>query len=150
MRRIAGGQGGSGRSSSHVMSALARAMAGIYGCFYYIRSFFLIRTNQRIKADIKGLPHMAGAPPPCRPWPAHPPQLDFGIPVHGIRAGNSTATDKAPLFTLMADPHSANAERHSLHCQRTTILSPLCVIARRNKPATSEAWWKRSIYERFM
>ncbi|MBR4468212.1 MAG: hypothetical protein IKS53_02145 [Bacteroidales bacterium] len=82
MKRIAAAQGGSGRSCSHVMPAWAGAVAGIYGCFY-IRSFFLIRTNQRIKADIIGpnaqsgrnpppFGHpLKGGSPPCRP--AHAP-----------------------------------------------------------------------------
>ncbi len=33
----------------------------------FLCPFSLMRRNRRIKADIKGLPHMAGAPPPCRP-----------------------------------------------------------------------------------
>ena len=42
--------------------------------------FFLIRKCQRIKVDIKGLPHIADAPPPCRPWPVRPTQSVFGNP----------------------------------------------------------------------
>ena len=34
--------------------------------------------------------------------PTHPTQLGFGVPAHGIRTRNSTPTDKAPPFTLMA------------------------------------------------
>jgi len=34
--------------------------------------------GERIKADIIGPPHKAGASPPCRPWPAHSTRSVFG------------------------------------------------------------------------
>ena len=50
--------------------------------FIFSCPFFLIRKGERIKADIKGQPHIADAPPPCRPWPARPAQSIFGEPTH--------------------------------------------------------------------
>ena len=50
----------------------------------FTRPFLLIGKDQRIKADIKGLPHMANAPPPCRPWPARPTQTRFGVPTQKL------------------------------------------------------------------
>lgn len=43
-----------------------------------------MRKGERIKADIIGPPHKAGASPPCRPWPAHPTRSVFGKPTHKI------------------------------------------------------------------
>ena len=45
----------------------------------------------------------SGASPPCRPCPTRPTQSGFGFPAHGIRAGNSTPTDNASPFTVIAD-----------------------------------------------
>ena len=45
------------------------------------RSFLLIGRNRRIKADIKGLPHLATAPPPCRPGLPALPGLVLAFPV---------------------------------------------------------------------
>jgi hypothetical protein len=73
MKHIADARGGFGHSSSHVMPAWAGAVAGIYGCFY-IRSFFLIRTNQRIKADIIGPNAQSGRFPAMSARPTHPTQ----------------------------------------------------------------------------
>ena len=62
------------------MSSL-RGLVGKHGIYALRRRFvifcpfFLIRKGERIKADIKGQPHIAGAPPPCRPGlPAQPGQ----------------------------------------------------------------------------
>ena len=52
---------------------------GIYGCGLF-RAFFLIRKHERIKADIKGLPHLATAPPPCRPGPRAQPGRSLALP----------------------------------------------------------------------
>ena len=46
----------------------------------YYRPFFLIRKGQRIKADIKGLPHQATAPPPCRPGQRAQPSQSLAFP----------------------------------------------------------------------
>jgi hypothetical protein len=43
-------------------------------------SFSLEKKDQKFKADINGPPHLAAAPPPCRPWPAHPTQWSVGVP----------------------------------------------------------------------
>ena len=57
------------------------ALAGIYAFRRrYYCPFFLIRKGERIKADIKGPSHKAGAPPPCRPWPARPTRARFDKP----------------------------------------------------------------------
>ena len=76
--------------SAHVIPAWKRAWHGIYGqkaCkIYALRSrplscpFLLTGKDQRVKADIMGPPHKAGAPPPCRPWPARPTWTRLGIP----------------------------------------------------------------------
>ena len=76
--------------SAHVIPAWKRAWHGIYGqkaCkFYALRSrpfscpFLLTGKDQRVKADIMGPPHKAGAPPPCRPRPARPTRTRLGIP----------------------------------------------------------------------
>ena len=52
---------------------------GIYGCDIF-RPFSLMRKGQRIKADIKGLPHQATAPPPCRPGPRTLPGRSLALP----------------------------------------------------------------------
>ncbi len=52
-------------------------------CAFFLCPFSLMRRDRRIKADIKGPTHKAGAPPPCRPWPTRPAQSVFGIPAHG-------------------------------------------------------------------
>ena len=67
-------------TSSHVMPTPACAMAGICGCGFSC-PFFLIRKDQRIKADIKGLPHLATAPPPCRPGPRAQPGQGLAFPL---------------------------------------------------------------------
>ena len=51
--------------------------------------FCLTKKDQKVKADITGPPHKAGASPPCRPWPAHPTRTSIDNP-----------TQKAFLWTL--------------------------------------------------
>ena len=53
--------------------------AGICGCGFSC-PFLLIGKDQRIKADIKGLPHLATAPPPCRPGPRAQPGRSLAFP----------------------------------------------------------------------
>ena len=40
----------------------------------------MMRKDQRVKADIKGLPHLATAPPPCRPGPRAQPGWFLAFP----------------------------------------------------------------------
>ena len=46
-------------------------------------SFFLKKRKRKFKADINGPTHIASAPPPCRPWPAHPARTSVGVPALG-------------------------------------------------------------------
>ena len=55
---------------------------GIYGCGFSC-PFVLKQKDQKFKADINGLPHLATAPPPCRPWPARPTRWRVGVPALG-------------------------------------------------------------------
>ena len=61
--------------------------------------------DQRIKADIKGLPHMATAPPPCRPGPRAQPgwSLVFPSTVSVVIASipNDTFTPLAVIADLI-------------------------------------------------
>ena len=43
-------------------------------------SFFLIKRKRKIKADIKGPTHMAGAPPPMSARPTRPTRSSVGVP----------------------------------------------------------------------
>ena len=43
--------------------------------------FLLKKKDQKFKADIMGLPHIAGAPPPCRPSLPALPSLSLASPV---------------------------------------------------------------------
>ena len=101
--------------SSHVMPTRACATAGIYGCGHLFPPFLLdkkskIRRSEASQWAKESRPtssvptHEADASPPCRPWPAHPTQSGFGVPTHGIRAENSTPTDNASPFTVIAGP----------------------------------------------
>ena len=140
MRRIAGGQGGSGRSSSHVMPAWASAVAGIYGCdipasALLSYSCFLLDKkapknqgrHHRSQRTKRALPRHVGR--------AHAPNpIGFWHSRSRHKNKNSTATDKAPLFTLMADkdPPSPTLLGHT-SCHRFA----------------SSRRTKRSIYDRF-
>ena len=69
----------------------------------YYRPFFLIRKGQRIKADIKGPPHLATAPPPCRPGPRAQPSQGLAFPPTVSVVFTFVLNDTFPLQTLMAD-----------------------------------------------
>ena len=73
---------------SHTLARNTRRIAGEqkgFGRFRLRRNFccpfLLTGKDQRVKADIIGPPHKAGASPPCRPWPARPTQTRFGVSV---------------------------------------------------------------------
>ena len=73
-------------TSSHVIPTRAGAMDWDLWLRCYC-PFVLKEKDQKFKADINGLPHLAGAPPPIiadlirnRPWPAHPAQWRVGVP----------------------------------------------------------------------
>ena len=68
----------------------------------YYRPFFLIRKGQRIKADIKGLPHMATAPPPCRPGLRAQPGQSLASP-HTVSVVLTFTLDDTPLPLAVID-----------------------------------------------
>ena len=103
---------------------------GIYGCAICFRPFLLTGKDQRVKADIKGLPHLATAPPPCRPGPRAQPCQSLAFP-HTVSVVftfvlNDTFTPKPSWRTRI---------RHLLRLQRTKPSSSLRVIARRDDEA---------------
>jgi hypothetical protein len=63
----------------------------------------LKQKDQKFKADIIGPIAQSGRFPAMSALPPRPTQSGFGIPAQGIKTKNSSATDKAPPFTLMAD-----------------------------------------------
>ena len=142
MRRIAGRRGGFGRSSSHVMPTWASAVAGIYGCdipasALLSYSCFLLDKkapknqgrHHRSQRTKRALPRHVGR--------AHAPNpIGFWHSRSRHKNKNSTATDKAPPFTLMADkdPPSPTLLGHT-SCHRFAS----------SRGGTT----KRSIYDRF-
>ncbi len=68
--------------------------------------FFLIRKDQRIKADIKGLPHQATAPPPCRPGPRTLPGRSLAFP-HTTQGKKAGLMDNAPFPCRHRGPRPA-------------------------------------------
>ena len=64
------------------MSSLRRPVRGlgIYDCGSLFPFLLLDEKEPRIKADIKGPPHMATAPPPCRPGPRAQPGRSLAFP----------------------------------------------------------------------
>ena len=78
-------------------------------------SFSLMRRNRRIKADIKGLPQLATAPPPCRPCPRALPRLGLAFPVwKSLMRHYCLCTTPDLKASSRRDPHSAKAERDPL------------------------------------
>ena len=67
-------------------------------------SFSLMRRNRRIKADIKGLPHLATAPPPCRPGPRAQPGRSLAFPHTASVVIASFLNSTLPLLAVMAGP----------------------------------------------
>ena len=66
-------------------------------------SFPLTGKDQRIKADIKGLPHLATAPPPCRPGPRAQPGWGLAFP-HTAQGRKTALMDNSPALTVIAGP----------------------------------------------
>ena len=63
---------------------------------FYFRPFLLTGKDQRVKADIMGLTHVAGAPPPCRPSPRTLPGRSLAFPFSQIEAIMSCQLGKDP------------------------------------------------------
>ena len=87
--------------------------------------------NQRIKTDIKGLPHLATAPPPCRPGPRAQPGRSLAFPSTVSVVFTFVLNDTIPPLVVIANPHSANAERD---LQRSW--DALLVVALRHREAS--------------
>jgi hypothetical protein len=75
----------------------------------------LKQKDQKFKADIIGPNAQSGRFPAMSARPTRPTHSRFGVPIHGIRTRNSTATDKSPPFTLSGlDPPSLTPLEHTL------------------------------------
>jgi hypothetical protein len=83
-------------TSSHVIPALACAVAwDLWLRLVFSVPFPLMGKDRRIKADIKGLPHMATTPPPCRPGPRAQPGQSLASP-HTVSVVLTFTLDDTP------------------------------------------------------
>ena len=80
-----------------------RWRASMAAIIYLLPSFCLETKGPKIQGRHQGPTTHGRRPSPMSAFPPRPTQLGFGVPEHGIRTRNSTPTDKAPPFTLMAD-----------------------------------------------
>ena len=109
---------------------------GIYGCAICFRPFLLTGKDQRVKADIKGLPHLATAPPPCRPGPRAQPGRCLAFPHTVSVVIASIPNDTLPPKTLIAGPDPRSPKPPEDYTPRRRF--------------ASSRGTKRSIYDRFM
>ena len=103
--------------------------ADIYFC-----PFVLKQKDQKFKADIMGLPHLATAPPPCRPGPRAQPGRDLAFP-HTAQGRKTALMDNSPA------PYRHRGHRPAISLTARG-LSPCRRFA-------SLRGTKRSIYDRF-
>ena len=97
---------------------------------FYFRPFLLTGKDQRVKADIMGLTHVAGAPPPCRPSPRAQPDRSLAFPFSQSEAIMSCQLGKDPA--AMSCQHRLARWRSSMAAAKFSshvIPTPACAAA---------------------
>ena len=79
--------------------------------------FVLKQKDQKFKADIKGLPHLATAPPPCRPGPRTQPGWSLAFPLSVSFNG---------LYPTLPSSAKTTAQR-TVHSD-TRIMKRVCLV----------------------